>query len=48
MDILGFTCFVEFVRFKKNDDDLIKRVLKNKIQVGVAVDMVCENTWIKY
>ena len=44
MEILEFTYFVDFVQFKKNDDNSIKKILKNKIQVGVAVDMVCGNT----
>ena len=48
MEILEFTYFVDFVQFKKNDDNSIKKILKSKIQVGVAVNMVCGNTCIKY
>lgn len=31
MEIFEFTCFVDFVQFKKNDDNSIKKILKNKI-----------------
>ena len=48
MEILEFTCFVDFVQFKKNDDNSIKKILKNKIQVVIAVNMVCGNIWFKY
>lgn len=38
--ILEFTYFVDYIQFKKNDDNFRKKILKDRIRIVVAVNMV--------
>jgi len=44
VEILEFTCFVDFVQFKKNDDNSIKKGAKKQKSGRSGCCMVCGNT----
>ena len=41
--MLEITCFVDFMQFKKNDETLINKVQKDKINGPVSLYMVWGN-----